>query len=902
MTFPSFLRLPATLLSLAISLSIYARTIVSGRVTEYGTGDPLPGVSVRYGRTGTNTDNDGRYTLKIPNGHNREATINFCYPGYGNHSVNVPTGRNSTVNVSLHADQKLLNEIIVNGNRYDFGVKSPQMGAVAITNTQIRNMPAVFGEPDVLKTLQATPGVQSGKTGNAGIMVRGGNFDQNSLSVDGATLYSTEHMRGFVSAVNPDMISSLAFYRGAFPARYSGRLSGIIDISAAEGDFDRYHVEATAGLSIGRLFASGPIVKGRTSFSVSARMSYFDLIYQPLVQRHYDKTKQTNPYSDLGFWDVNAKITQKLSRNDKISLTFVMDEDKQKAPERTPSQSSTNLPFYIKDSKETTAYYYIPADSAYLAGTLFTNSYSQQNADNMRWGNTLGALNWHHNFDESGKTFHLTLAASSFNYRRTLKGTEQSGKEVRFRQDYPRKDSIVNEYSENSQISHRSDVLNLRMAADMHLPLNRHHNLLYGLEARHVTLNPRRDISKYISNYRNWCVIDHLGRVTVDHRDELTITDVNSTVGRKQKISTGSLFVGDEISYGKLRANVGVNLTSYIVPGKTYFSPEPRLSLSMGLWESSSVKASASRMSQGERLLSSISIVSPNDIWVPVTDSVPPMKSTLYALSLNQQAPWGIDISVEGYYKHTSGTIQYIDGTDFSNIASNWERQITIGKAKSYGVELLVQKFAGSTTGWISYTWSRSLEKYDSPGKTIDNGRWISALADRPHNLSVNVTQRFNISSYPGNFIDLSARYSYVSGRKVTIPDHISYAGMLRMADHYMQLSGASSFSDVHLGTSTFVHDTVTIPSEMFDKYMRFEGYSHRGNYSLPCDNSLDISMALNIMHPIGQSRLTIGVTNLLNHKNLSNVYLSATPSGQSYLKGVCDFPIMPSLSYTYIF
>lgn len=902
MTHPALLRLPATLLLLAISLSLYARTIVSGTVTEYGSDDPLPGVAVRCGRIGTNTDSRGQYSIEIPARQNAVATIIFSYPGYGSYSADVPMGENSTVDVTLHADQKLLNEIVVNGNRYDFGVKSPQMGAVAITNTQIRNMPVVFGEPDVLKTLQATPGVQSGRTGNAGIMVRGGNFDQNSMSVDGAMLYSTEHMRGFISAVNPDMVSSLAFYRGAFPARYSGRLSGIIDISATEGDFDRYHAEATAGLSVGRVLASGPIVKGRTSFTVSGRMSYFDLIYQPLVQRHYDKIKRTNPYSDLGFWDVNAKITQKIGKNDKLSLTFVKDEDKQKVPERTPAASSTSMPYYIKDGKESTAYYYIPEDSAYYAGTLNTTSYSLQNADDMRWGNTLGALNWQHNFDQAGKTLHICLAASSFKYRRTLQGTEQSGKEVRFTKKYPREDSIISAYSENSVITHHSDVLNLRMAADMHLPVNKHHHLYYGIEARHSILNPRRDISSHVSNYRNWCLVDNLGQIIVDHRDELKVTDVNATVGRKQKMSTGSLFVGDEISYGPLRANAGFNMTTYITPGKTYLSPEPRLSISMGMWANSSVKASVSRMSQGERLLSSVSIVSPNDIWVPVTDSVPPMKSTLYALSINQQLPWGVDISVEGYYKRTDGNIQYIDGTDFSDIASNWERQITVGKAKSYGVELLVQKFAGSTTGWIAYTWSRALERYDTPGKTIDNGRWISAIADRPHNLSVNVTQRFNISSYPGNYIDLSARYSYVSGRKVTIPDHISYAGMLHMADHYIQNPGASSFLDAHLFAFTSADGTVTIPTDFFDQYMRFEGYSHRGNYKLPSESSLDISMALNIMHPIGQSRLTIGVTNLLNHKNLSNVYLASTPSGQSYLKGVCDFPIMPSLSYTYIF
>lgn len=174
---------------------------------------------------------------------------------------------------------KLLNEIIVNGQKYDFGIKSSQMGAVSVSNAQIRNLPMVFGEPDVLKTLQTTPGVQSGKMGNAGLMVRGGNYDQNNLMIDGAQLYSTEHMRGFVSAVNPDMVSSLAFYRGAFPARYSGRLSSIIDISATEGDLDTYHAEVSAGLSMGRVNVSGPIAKGRTSFMIASTACRISTLY-----------------------------------------------------------------------------------------------------------------------------------------------------------------------------------------------------------------------------------------------------------------------------------------------------------------------------------------------------------------------------------------------------------------------------------------------------------------------------------------------------------------------------------------------------------------------------------------------------------------------------------------------
>ncbi len=806
--------------------------------------------------------------------------------------------------IVLEPDQKLLNEVVVNGQKYAFGMKSPQMAALAISNVQIRQMPTVFGEPDVLKTLQATPGVQSGKTGNAGLMVRGGNYDQNNVMIDGATLYSTEHMRGFVSAVNPDMVSTLAFYRGAFPARYSGRLSSIIEISATEGDFEKYHAELSAGLCMGRVNISGPIVKGRTSFMVAGRISYFNLIYQPIVQRHYEKILQTNPYADLSFWDINAKIVHKIGKHDRVTLTFVMDQDKQKVPERDPSNVEKTTPYYLIDNKYEQEGSSLSSDytCAEQIGYLHTVSLSQQNMDYTKWGNTLGVINWLHRFDDAGKDLRLSASATKYRYHRTLRGTNQNSKEIIYLPNYPRQDSIVNSYNERSQIIHNSEILNLRMSAEMNLPLGSHNNLFYGLEIQYSRFNPNRNIKKYVEDYENWCSMNSAGQIVVDNRDKLTITDISSIVGDKREMKTANAFIGDELNYWHLHANLGLNVAAYTSTGKKYFSIEPRISLCYELDHNSSFKASACRITQGERLLSSTSIVSPNDIWVPITDSVPPMKSTQYALSFNHQFPWGIDLSVEGYYKISTGNIEYIDGTDFSDIVSSWEQQITIGRAKSYGMEVLLQKYYGLTTGWVSYTWSRSFEKYDAPGRAIESGRFFSSKADRPHNLSVYVARRFNITQYPGNHIELSGKFSLMSGRKVTIPDNVSYAGMLLMADHYARPLGGSSFYDPHFSTATGILDTVTLPAERVDQYMRFEGYSHRNNYKLPNDSSLDITMALTICHNVGESRFTIGVTNVLNHKNISNVYLAVNSLGQSYLKGVCDFPIMPLLSYAYIF
>lgn len=125
--------------------------------------------------------------------------------------------------------QDTITEVYVYGARAGLGVRSTQMSAIAVPVKIIKSVPALFGEVDVMKVLQKLPGVQSSGDGTAGIFVRGGNYDQNLITLDGSTLYNSEHLKGFVSAINADMVNNVVLYKGAFPARYGARLSSIVD-------------------------------------------------------------------------------------------------------------------------------------------------------------------------------------------------------------------------------------------------------------------------------------------------------------------------------------------------------------------------------------------------------------------------------------------------------------------------------------------------------------------------------------------------------------------------------------------------------------------------------------------------------------------------------------------------
>lgn len=154
-----------------------------------------------------------------------------------------------------------LQEVQVTAKRHDFGVKSSQMSAIAITVERIKQLPKLFGEVDVLKSLQTLPGVQSSGEGRAGIFVRGGDYDQNLFLLDGITLYNPEHLQGFTSAVNADLMRDVVLYKGAFPSRFGSRLSSIIDIYLREGDMQKYHASITAGMLASGVQVEGPFGK-----------------------------------------------------------------------------------------------------------------------------------------------------------------------------------------------------------------------------------------------------------------------------------------------------------------------------------------------------------------------------------------------------------------------------------------------------------------------------------------------------------------------------------------------------------------------------------------------------------------------------------------------------------------
>ena len=284
-----------------------------------------------------------------------------------------------------------LGEVVVVGQHSDFGLRSSQMSALSITPAQITRLPTLLGEVDVLKVLQRLPGVQSGGDGASTIYVRGGDYDQNLILLDGVPLFSAEHLGGYTSAINSDLVDWVDFYRGAFPARYGGRLSSVINVGLRPGDFNHFHGIVNVGVLSSRFQCEGPIWPGHTSINLGARVSYFNLLTEPVLNKVYDKPASLRPYSKLNYLDLTARVTHNLSDHSQLTAMVYWGRDRKSA---APDSSSSGE--YTMENKS-------------------TMSLKSDSKDRNNWGNLLLGINWDLKLNDY-ITFHTGAHYSAYRY------------------------------------------------------------------------------------------------------------------------------------------------------------------------------------------------------------------------------------------------------------------------------------------------------------------------------------------------------------------------------------------------------------------------------------------------------------------------------------------------------
>jgi hypothetical protein len=297
-----------------------ARHTVSGTIRDSASGETLIGASLlllEQPRSAVLSNSFGFYSINAPSGH---YTLIVSFAGYRTDTLPVTLDKDIKLAVQLNSATSQLQEVVVSANRNDANVSKPLMGVQKLSVTEIRDIPVIFGEKDILKTIQLLPGVQSAGDGNSGFYVRGGSIDQNLILLDGATVYDPSHLLGFFSVFNSDAIKDVTLYKGAIPAEYGGRLSSVLDVKMNDGNSKDYSASGGIGLIDSRLTIEGPIQKDDGSFIVSARRTYADVFLK------LSKDTNTNRNS-LYFYDLNAKANYKLSAKDHLYLSGYFGQD-----------------------------------------------------------------------------------------------------------------------------------------------------------------------------------------------------------------------------------------------------------------------------------------------------------------------------------------------------------------------------------------------------------------------------------------------------------------------------------------------------------------------------------------------------------------------------------------------
>jgi hypothetical protein len=297
------------------------RYTLSGTIRDASTGETLIGATVKLQNAsstfGKAANDYGFYSISGAPG---EYNMTVSYAGYQSQVQKINLQADLKMNISLEAANSLQEVVISAKDRKNDNVKSAQMGLEKLNMKDLDNVPVLFGEKDVLKTIQLMPGVKSGGEGNTGFFVRGGAADQNLILLDEATVYNSSHLLGFFSTFNADAIKDVSLYKGGMPAQFGGRLSSVLDVKMQDGNSKEFGVEGGIGLIASRVKVEGPIVKDKASFMVSARRTYIDL----LLKASSDSSLNSNT---LNFYDINAKVNYRFDDKNTLYLSGYFGQD-----------------------------------------------------------------------------------------------------------------------------------------------------------------------------------------------------------------------------------------------------------------------------------------------------------------------------------------------------------------------------------------------------------------------------------------------------------------------------------------------------------------------------------------------------------------------------------------------
>ncbi|MBC7892923.1 MAG: TonB-dependent receptor [Sphingobacteriaceae bacterium] len=790
-----------TVLTLVTFSTVAQTYLLNGTVRDSLTQQPLnrAAVVLDYDKfaKGKGTYTDAQGRFSLSVAPGRRIVV-VRHVGYLSFRTVINVQEATTLDVRMPTVASQLEEVIVTSKGYDRNVRQPLLGVSQINIATLKRMPAALGEVDILRSLQMLPGVTSVGEAANGINIRGGNTDQNLILMDDTPIFNPTHMFGLFSVFPPDAVSGLDLYKGNVPARYGGRAASVLDIALKNPNLERLRLSGGLSLVANRLTLETPLVKDKLGILVSGRGAFNDFLI-PLASKRLDNIKAK--FGDgvvKAFWRPNDRNTL------------------------------TAMGYWSKDFFQTS-----------LLGSLAN---VPAVATQFEHQTTNGMIRWFH----------------SLNSRLNVQTTVLIARYV------PKILSV--EDSTANKVALRQALLQRTLKSNLNYQLE-NQKIEVGLSATHYRLDPgellpgRSPSVNYLTT-----PIERALELALHAEDEISLSPnlaVSAGLRYSQFLNLGPGVVRRYASSETIDATTVVDSVRYGAGQVTrsYGGFEPRLGIRYSVGENASVKVGYNLMRQYLQVVTNTTTPLPTSRWKTSDEHIRPQISQLLSAGWFQNFKDNIyEVSAEVYYRATRNVLDYKPGANFL-LQPYPETQLLQGRSKAYGLEVMSTKKKGELTGWVNYTYARTLNQVSqgtSFTNQINNGDWYRANYDRPHsfNASLNINQ--------GKHHSFSFNFAYSTGRPYTAPEgFIRYQGRT------------------------------------------FPYYDERNQYRLPAYHRLDF--AWNIYGPSLKTRRwqghwTFTVYNLYGRRNAYSIfYRTEGQATNPYRLQIFAAPI-PSLTYNFEF
>ncbi|MBN2521359.1 MAG: TonB-dependent receptor plug domain-containing protein [Bacteroidales bacterium] len=619
-------------------------------------------------KTGTVSDETGHFSMLLPKGN---VHLKISYTGYF-HSY-IEFYLNSDTTLIFFIEPVKLDEVTIIAKEEPVHIQTLS-DKTYIPVKKINNLPSFVGQPDILKSLSFIPGVSNGKEGKSALYVRGGSKDQNLFLMDDAVIYNPYHAAGFLTGINTDIVKSIDFYKGGFPARYGGRSSSILDIQLKEGHKNRWHGKATLGLVSSGFVVEGPVKKEKTSMILAFRSSYYDLIN--LESKRNFKEAEKIPLSinsntfietfNFTFFDINFKINHQVNKKNKICFNFYSGNDYQ-------------------------------FDGNIICQDGYQARYDKSDFNIQTYSVSLG----HNLYLLSGK---LIKTSISFN--------QYSGNFYEYDHTIQKDEDLIYDKSSTNWLD------DLTVKSQVIIDYNNRHSIRAGLQNSLYYYQPGK-----MKMIKEDLIASAKFDTIYEYRGENRLNDL-------------SFFIEDEIKLTTaIQVNIGLRNSAVFTSEKAYFNIEPRISFRQLLGENFSYKASYTLMHQYLHVLTDYYYGFEREVWVGTTGNLAPAyahQATIGIFGLENKT--GIEFGIEPFYKKMGNLIYYRPPVLDEKIYDNWENIIAKkGTGEAYGIEFFVQKRTEKFIGSVAYTLSWNYRQFEQ----LNNGRKFPFLYDTRHNLNI---------------------------------------------------------------------------------------------------------------------------------------------------------------------